>query len=75
MFQSLNLFKSLNCPFYSQANNTLTCERPHCQFKHPNKILYTSVGLPKQNLSSNTPMPPENSIQPVESNFKLFLPS
>ena len=35
MFQSLNLFKAINCPFYSQNSNTSTCERPYCQFKHP----------------------------------------
>lgn len=35
MFQTLNLFKSINCPYYSSTTNTLTCDRPHCQFKHP----------------------------------------
>lgn len=28
MFQSLNLFKTISCPYNA-------CERPYCQFKHP----------------------------------------
>lgn len=36
MFQPLNLFKFINCPSLTQTNNnTITCERPYCQFKHP----------------------------------------
>ena len=35
MLPSLNLFKSVTCPFYSKPNSNQTCERPYCQFKHP----------------------------------------
>lgn len=35
MFQPLNLFKSINCPSFTQTSNTITCDRPYCQFKHP----------------------------------------
>ncbi len=37
MFDPLNLFKSFNCPYYNSNTNTLSCERPYCQFRHPSK--------------------------------------
>jgi hypothetical protein len=37
MFDPLNLFKSVNCPYYNSVTNTLACERPYCQFRHPPK--------------------------------------
>jgi len=53
MFQSLNLFKSINCPFYSQVNNTLNCDRPHCQFKHPTIFLANNKISNKQEIIVN----------------------
>ncbi len=53
MFVSLNLFKSINCPFYSSIANASTCERPYCQFKHgPNHALYTSIQFETSTISS-----------------------
>ena len=74
MFQSLNLFKSSNCPFYSPASNTLSCERPYCLFRHPNlqqvnhEIIVTAplqvTNLPQ---SSNTLTTPTNTLQNLNS--------
>ncbi len=32
MFQSLNYFKTIKCPFQDEATNK--CERPYCHYKH-----------------------------------------
>ena len=76
MFQSLNLFKSIHCPFYSAASNTLTCDRPHCQFKHPSLssssslINATDVKQDVSNLILNTTQPKTN--EPNSKQFKIL---
>ncbi len=63
MFQPLNLFKSINCPFYIQSNNTITCERPYCQFRHP------KLSSPVPETSPSPENVPETShVQEASSN-------
>ena len=53
MFESSNFFKSINCPYYSSSSNTNTCERPYCQFKHPN-LNKTDQQQPQLTTASNS---------------------
>ena len=68
MFPTLNLFKSINCPFYSSANNTLACERPHCQFKH---VTLNSSSAPLTSTNANNNSLKNETTQPNELNSKL----
>lgn len=73
MFQSLNLFKSLNCPFYSPSTNTLTCDRPYCQFKHPNLNSQSSSStLTAQASTTFKQDAPNQTISTNESISNLF---
>lgn len=54
MFESSNFFKSINCPYYSSSSNTNTCERPYCQFKHPNLNKTDQQQQPQQATTSNS---------------------
>ncbi len=78
MFQSLNLFKSINCPFYSAANNTLTCDRPHCQFKHPSLNSSSTLLSASTNVTNPTEVKQDISnllsqSKSNEFNSKLFI--
>jgi hypothetical protein len=52
MFDPLNLFKSVNCPYYNSISNTITCERPYCQFRHPPKQQSNAASKQEEHLSS-----------------------
>lgn len=54
MFQSKYLFKSINCPYYNEATNSITCERPYCQFKHP-KPQHAAPANPSEDTQTNEP--------------------
>jgi hypothetical protein len=51
MFQSLNLFKAITCP-YVQTNNSQICDRPHCQFKHHASTLTTPTAIQSKQVSN-----------------------
>ncbi len=62
MFESLNLFKSTNCPYYSLTTNVNSCERPYCQFRHgPNHAQYTSIQL------GNSTATTTSNVNPIKS--------
>ncbi len=81
MFQSLNLFKSINCPYYSTSNsnnnniNSQICERPHCQFKHPISKPISTANSNSNDLnnsvatSSSNKKPQESADVDSESNI------
>ena len=54
MFASLNLFKSVICPYYSTVTNVNSCERPYCQFKHGSSLNQSSSN---QNSKLTTSVP------------------
>jgi hypothetical protein len=47
----LNLFKSINCPFYSQTQQI--CERPYCHFKHPNNSSQSNTNATAASSAAN----------------------